>query len=494
MSGPISRPVPRRPFMPHVSLPDARAGDIVPSIHANGQASRQLRLAGLPPLRLLTDGFRDLPGLAVLEGGSDTSGEGRWSYLAADPVDTVRWTANGVVSEVRGRLPGNGFSALDEVVARGHLVSDGSLPPFAGGAIGYIAYDAAYELEDLPGRCPGPPSTDLMWFGVYDWVVARDAHSGDGWIVATSLVGRDPDDLCAQVQSRLRVRETPAPLPAPRIARTNADHRRFGRWVTAVKDYIAAGDCYQVNLARRIKFDAPEPGLELFQHLAAAHPAPFGAYLEADGVELASASPELFLRADPSGRARTRPIKGTAPRGRTPALDAAAEARLRASPKDRAENVMIVDVLRNDFGRVCRPGSISVPELWRTESLPTVWQLVSEVRGELGSGVSAARLLEACWPGGSITGAPKIRASQIIDELEPVRRGAYCGTVFAMGVDGGLTASLAIRTVQRRNRVGHLHVGAGIVAESDAAMEYAETQHKARGVLQALGVSEDPTA
>ena len=264
--------------------------------------------------------------------------------------------------------------------------------------------------------------------------------------------------------------------------------------MTAVKDYIAAGDCYQVNLARRIEFDAREPGLELFQRLAAAHPAPFGAYLEAAGVELASASPELFLRVDPSGRARTRPIKGTAPRGRTPALDAAAEARLRASPKDRAENVMIVDVLRNDFGRVCRPGSISVPELWQTEALPTVWQLVSEVRGELGSGESAARLLEACWPGGSITGAPKIRASEIIDELEPVRRGAYCGSVFALGFDGGLTANLAIRTVQLRDGVAHLHVGAGIVAESDADLEYAETQHKARGVLQALGVSEGSTA
>ena len=480
--------------MSHVSQPDARAGDIVPSIHANGQASRELRLFGLPPLRLLTDGFRDLPGLAVLEGGSDTSGEGRWSYLAADPVDTVRWTSRGVVSQVQGPLPGSGFSALGQVVPHDASTAGGSFPPFRSGAIGYIAYDAAYALEDLPARCPGPAPTDLMWFGVYDWVLARDAQSGDGWIVATSLGGRDPDDLCAQVQSRLRVCEASASPPAPRTARTNADRRQFGRWVTAVKDYIAAGDCYQVNLARRIEFDAPEPGLELFQRLTVAHPAPFGAYLEADGVELASASPELFLRVDPIGRARTRPIKGTAPRGRTRALDAAAEARLRASPKDRAENVMIVDVLRNDFGRVCRPGSISVPVLWETEALPTVWQLVSEVRGELGSGVSAARLLEACWPGGSITGAPKIRASEIIDELEPVRRGAYCGSVFALGFDGGLTANLAIRTVQLRDGVGHLHVGAGIVAESEAGLEYAETQHKARGVLRALGVSEGSTA
>ena len=477
--------------MPHVSLPEARVSDIVPRIHTNGQSSRRQRIDGLPPLRLLADGFRDLPGLIVLEGGSDPGGQGRWSYLAAEPFDTVRWTPHGVVSEIWGPLPGNGFSALDKAVSRVAPTGDETLPPFAGGAIGYIAYDAAYELEVLPGRCPGPVPTDLMRFGVYDWVLARDSKSGDGWIVATAHGGRDPDEVSAQVQSRLHARETPARPSAPRTARTNADRRRFGRWVTAVKDYIAAGDCYQVNLARRIEFDAPEPGLEMFRRLAAAHPAPFSAYLDADGLEIVSASPELFLRVSPGGQARTRPIKGTTPRGSTRPLDAAAEARLQASPKDRAENVMIVDVLRNDFGRVCRPGSISVPELWQTEALPTVWQLVSEVRGELGSGVSAARLLEACWPGGSITGAPKIRASEIIDELEPARRGAYCGSVFALGFDGGLTASVAIRTVQRRNGVGHLHVGAGIVAESDADLEFDETRHKARGVLEALGASED---
>lgn len=480
--------------MPQVSQPDTRASDIVPRIHANGQAVRAQRVESLPPLRLLADGFRDLPGLAVLEGGSDTGGEGRWSYLAADPFDTVRWTAKGVVSARSGPLPGNGFSALDQVVSRGGPASDGVLPPFAGGAIGYMAYDAAYELEVLPGHCPGPVPSDLMWFGLYDWVVARDASDGSGWVMATPHGGRDPNQTCAHVRARLRAREASVTPPVPQPARSNADRHQFGTWVCAVKDYIAAGDCYQVNLARRIEFDAPEPGLELFQRLAASHPAPFGAYLDADGVELASASPELFLRVSPGGQARTRPIKGTAPRGATRALDAAAEAWLRASPKDRAENVMIVDVLRNDFGRVCRPGSIRVPALWQTEALPTVWQLVSEVRGELGPGVSAARLLEACWPGGSITGAPKIRASEIIDELEPVRRGAYCGSIFTLGFDGRLTASLAIRTVQRRQGVGHLHVGAGIVAESDADLEYAETQHKARGVLQALRVSEESTA
>ncbi len=474
---------------------------------AAAPAPRARRLPRLPPLRRLAAGFRDLPGLVVLEGGADVRGEGRWSYLSADPFDTLRWTAAGVESERQGALPGDGFQALRQLSARRSAVQNaaaqnaavpsarapGARPPFAGGAIGYLAYDAAYTLESLPGRCPEPLAVDLMWAGLYDWVVARDARGG-GWLLASADGGRDPDALCARAGARLTAL---APPPAPAAARrawSRTDARRFRRGVAAVKDYIAAGDCYQVNLARRIEFDAPDPGLDDFQRLAAAHGAPFGAYLAAGSLEVVSASPELFLRVTPDGRARTRPIKGTAPRGATAAADADAAAGLRASAKDRAENVMIVDVLRNDFGRVCRPGSICVPRLWETEALPTVWQLVSEVRGELAAGAAAADLLRACWPGGSITGAPKIRASEIIDELEPVRRGVYCGSVFALGFDGGLTASLAIRTVQRQGGVGHLHVGAGIVAESDAAQEYAETEHKARGVLQALGAAEASAA
>ena len=445
----------------------------------------------LPPLRLLAEGFRDLPGLAVLEGGTSTTADGRWSYLAADPYDCVRWTSKGVRSDLHGDLPGDGFTVLNTLVGYNNGQPSGPSPPFAGGAIGYIAYDAAYELESIPAHCPNSSSGDLMWFGLYDWVVARDAHDGSGFIIATAAGGRDPAENSERILARMpNAKETITP-PVRRHARTNVDQRVFGQWVEAIKDYIEAGDCYQVNIARRIEFDAPDPGFEYFQWLGARHPATFSAYVAAEGVEIVSASPELFVQVDAFGAARTRPIKGTAARGTTRALDRAAAERLQASAKDRAENLMIVDVLRNDFGRVCRPGSIHVPSLWQTEALPTVWQLVSEVRGTLRPEVTSTDLLRSCWPGGSITGAPKIRASEIIDELEPVRRGIYCGSVFALGQNGTLTANLAIRTVQLRGAMGYLHVGAGIVAESRPDLEYAETEDKARGVLMAMGLSED---
>ena len=450
-----------------------------------------LRLDKLPPLRLLAEGFRDLPRLAVLEGGTSTAAEGRWSYLAADPYDCVRWTAKGVRSELHGALPGDGFDVLNALVKYNNGQPVRPSPPFAGGAIGYIAYDAAYALEAIPAHCPNSASGDLMWFGLYDWVVARDARDGSGWIITTAAGGRDPDESRERILTRLPNAEETVTPPVQRCARTNVDQHVFGQWVEAIKDYIEAGDCYQVNIARRIEFDAPDPGFEYFQRIGAIHPATLGAYIAADGVEIVSASPELFLQVDELGKARTRPIKGTAARGTTRTLDRAAAERLQASAKDRAENLMIVDVLRNDFGRVCRPGSIHVPSLWQPEALPTVWQLVSEVRGTLGPGVTSTDLLRSCWPGGSITGAPKIRASEIIDELEPVRRGVYCGSVFALGQSGALTANLAIRTVQLRGAMGYLHVGAGIVAESHPDLEYAETEDKARGVLMAMGLSED---
>ena len=451
---------------------------------------RVIRLDVLPPIRLLARQFQDLPGLAVLDGGPTGAGNGRWSYLAADPYDSVRWTRDGVRSDGLGVMDSDGFEALHTLTVTEYQPTE-ALPPFIGGAIGYIAYEASCEPE-LLSRGRGDQSlTDLMWAGLYDWVVARDVRDGTGWIVATDVGGRDPEEACAGVHERLRSSDVPIVVSRTRQGISNVGRSEFGRWVEVVKDYISAGDCYQVNVARRIEFDPVSSGLDHFERLASIHPASFGAYIEAGELAIVSASPELFLEVDPAGRALTRPIKGTAPRGSTKVLDSDAESRLRASCKDRAENLMIVDVLRNDFGRVCVPGSIRVPSLWTTEALPTVWQLVSEVSGCLREGVTATDLLRACWPGGSITGAPKIRAMQIIDEIEPVTRDVYCGTIFALGHDGALMASLAIRTVQLHHERAYLHVGAGIVADSDPALEFQETVAKARGVLEALGITEN---
>lgn len=437
---------------------------------------------------MVAPAFAGLSHLAVLEGGADQRRDGRWSYLTADPADVIVWDPTGVHTRTGVVAGDDGFEALAALPRRVDEPAVGG-PPFRGGAIGYLAYDVAYYLERLPNRCPGAPPAGYLWAGVYDWVLARDGLTGAAWLVASDLGGRDPEALIANARARLQASKPPSAVPGLGSPHSNADRCTFGTWVRQIKAYIAAGDCYQVNVARQIEFDCNASGLDVFRRLAAAHPAAFGAYLETGRLEVVSASPELFVRVAGS-RASTRPIKGTRPRGRNPAADVALREELRVSPKDRAENVMIVDVLRNDFGRVCTPGSIGVPELFGTEGHPSVWQLVSEVRGELPVDVGAVDLMRACSPGGSVTGAPKIRATEIIDELEPTRRGVYCGSLFALGFDGSLISSVAIRTLQIADRVAHLHVGAGIVADSECDLEYDETRHKAAGILAALGLEE----
>ena len=451
-------------------------------------STRLVRLSCSTPLRDLAPAFRDLPNLAVLEGRWDPRGSARRSHLTAGPRRVIRWPQDAPTADGRD---GNadGFAALSACIDPTAKDAADGRPPFAGAVVGYVAYDAAYALERLPGRCPGPAPAGYLWAGVYDWVISRDDDSGDTWLAVTDRDGRDPDEVVAQVTARVR---KAAPSSGPYglgRPRSNLSRRAFSGQVARIHDYIAAGDCYQVNLSRRISFDCAMDGRDVYRLIAHRHPAPFSAFLESDGLEIASVSPELFVSVH-QGRARTRPIKGTRPRGASDGEDERLAEALRHSAKDRAENVMIVDVLRNDLGRVCRPGSIRVPQLWATEPHPTVWQLVSEVEGQLRDNVDAPAVLRACSPGGSVTGAPKIRATQIIDELEPVRRGVYCGSVFLLGYDGSLVSSVAIRTLQIEGSSAHLHVGSGIVADSDPELEYEETQHKARGILEALGLRE----
>jgi aminodeoxychorismate synthase component I len=257
-----------------------------------------------------------------------------------------------------------------------------------------------------------------------------------------------------------------------------------------VLEYIAAGDIYQVNLSQR--FSAPYGGeaMALYERLRRQSPAPFAAYLDLGEAVVLSASPERFLRV--AGRElETRPIKGTRPRGGTPEEDRRLAAELLASPKDRAELVMIVDLERNDLGRVSEYGSVHVPELVRLEAHPTVFHLVATVRGRLRPELSAVDALRACFPGGSITGAPKIRAMQIIEELEPTHRGFYTGAIGYLGWDGCADLNIAIRTIVLIDRHAHFQVGGGIVADSDPCAEYEETLHKGRALMRALGVSQE---
>ena len=432
-------------------------------------------VGAVPPLRECASNFADVPHLAVQDGGPGANG--RWTYLAADPAQCITWDAHS----------GDGFAGLEALPGPDDRHPDWPAP-FSGGAIGYLAYDAAFALERLRVP-PAPAPAGYLWAGVYDRVIARDEATGEGWVAATGRCGRDPQLLVDEARARLA-----APPGRPHEARaagvtTNLDSAAYGDRVRRVLEYIAAGDCYQVNLARRLTFQCQASSLDVYRQLVDRHPAPFGALIRAGPVDVVSASPELFIRSD-GRRAMARPIKGTRPRSQDPAEDRRRARALRASAKDRAENVMIVDVMRNDFGRVCAPGSVRAPMLWSVEPHPTVWQLVSAIAGELAEGATSVDLLRACAPSGSVTGAPKLRAIEIIDELEPERRGVYCGSVFRLGFDGALTASVAIRTLQFANGRASLDVGAGIVADSDPDLEFDETADKARGILAALGARE----
>jgi para-aminobenzoate synthetase component 1 len=269
--------------------------------------------------------------------------------------------------------------------------------------------------------------------------------------------------------------------------RSTFTHQGYLDAVGRVRDYIIAGDIFQANLSQRFQTGMPEAPFDLYRRLRRRNPAPFAAYLDYGELAILSASPERFLRLDEQRRLiETRPIKGTRPRGLGPMHDAALGRALAESEKDRAENVMIVDLLRNDLSRVCRPGTVRVPELFALEHHPTVHHLVSTVVGELEPGADAADLIRAAFPGGSITGAPKVRAMEVIAELEPTQRGVYCGSVGYISVTGAMDTSIVIRTYLALRGQLYFQAGGGIVADSDPELEYRETLDKARGLIETL--------
>jgi para-aminobenzoate synthetase component I len=466
--------------------------------------------------------FLDLPWLVFLDsatGGGESHPLGRYSFLAADPVRVVR--SKGRVTEIGG--PGQAWAAAqtDPLLALRELLTPCAadpvpgLPPFQGGAAGYVGYDYGAVLERLPAPRFDDLSIPDVVLGLYDWVIAWDHRVGTWWIISTGLpetgdarLARARERL-AMVRARLtgpdrhatpRPRaETPSDAEAPSYPvqgvdgaaavelRSTFTHRGYLDAVTRVRDYIVAGDIFQANLSQRFQAPLTEPAFALYRRLRRRNPAAFAAYLDAGELQVMSASPERFLRLEAPGRqVETRPIKGTRPRGLGPMHDAALGRALTESDKDRAENVMIVDLLRNDLSRVCRPGTVRVPELFALEQHPTVHHLVSTVVGELEPSADAVDLLRAAFPGGSITGAPKVRAMEIIAELEPTRRGVYCGSIGYLSTTGALDTSIVIRTYTAlRGRV-YFQAGGGIVADSDPELEYRETLDKARALIAAL--------
>ena len=421
---------------------------------------------------------------------------GRYSFIAADPFK-VLVCRDGAVEIDGVPAPGAPLDVVRAELARHPQAAIPGIGPFCGGAVGYLGYEMGRHLE----RVPRPPADAMdvpeMQLLFCDVVVVLDHRERRAHVVSSGHPEPAGDGRRARARERLaaavrRYGDGPPPIAAAvpaTAAEVVADVSReaYELAVRRVVEYILAGDVFQANLSQRLRAELPAglTALDLFARLCAGNPAPFAAYLKLDDLVIASSSPERFL-AVAGDAVETRPIKGTRPRGRTPVEDEALAAELAASEKDRAENVMIVDLLRNDLSRVCRDGSVEVPELCALERFATVMHLVSAVTGRLRPGLGPVDLLAACFPGGSITGAPKIRAMEIIAELEPTRRGAYCGAIGYLGFDGSMDTSIVIRTFTIRGRTVTFQVGGGVVAGSTPEGEYAETLAKAAALIAAL--------
>ena len=421
--------------------------------------------------------IRHAPGAVLLDSGRPTADRGRYDLLSAWPLEQLTVLPDESGSDFLQRLRTN-LTRLGEAAVPFDL-------PFAGGLMGYLSYDFGRHLEHLPSQARDDLQLPDARFGLYDWALISDHQRMTSQLVFhPSLIDSERQRLITLFTQPAVAAVEAFQLKAPMQADLNADQYRQA--LERIQQYIQAGDCYQVNFAQRFRAECEGDPWAAYCALRAACPTPVSGFLSLpDGGAVLSLSPERFVKVS-ERHVETRPIKGTRPRGLTAAEDAANAAELLASPKDRAENLMIVDLLRNDLGRTCRIGSVRVPELFSLESYPNVHHLVSSVTGELADDRDALDLIAGSFPGGSITGAPKIRAMQIIDELEPTRRGLYCGSLLYLDVRGEMDSSIAIRSLLVKDGQVCCWGGGGIVADSEWQAEYQESITKVKVLLDTL--------
>ncbi len=409
---------------------------------------------------------------------------GRYSFLCFLPIETIE-AKNGYTTitnrDGQHKEEGNPFEILHDRIDHYGMNKriNEAFPPFQGGAAGYFGYDLARDLESLPAFTKDEGVPDMA-VGIYDQLCAFDHEQNKAWY----LTYADSPDHAQKRYDMFLSKSEVQNVPASTLSgwQNSVSSAEYEARVQRIIDYVYAGDIFQANLSQRFHTEI-EPGFSAYGHylsLREANPAPFGAFMNFGSIKLASASPERFI--NHYGRiAETRPIKGTIKRYADPEHDQDQKDMLASSDKDRAENVMIVDLLRNDLSKVCEDHSVRVTRLNHLESFAHVHHLVSTVEGVIRADKSAVSLLEACFPGGSITGAPKVRAMEIIEELEDTRRGPYCGSMGYIGFDGTMDTNIIIRTLVYNGNTVSLNVGGGITAASDPASEYMETLHKALG-------------
>lgn len=464
-------------------------------------------LPHIPDVMTAVRAFADWSALLLLDSAATTSPRGRYSFLTADPRAFVKQA-----TAVYGDDP---FASFREMQAAFPIEPVAGLPPFQGGVAGLMGYELGGSWERIPQAGIDEFQLPVLAAGLYDWVLAWDHHQHRAWwiVQAWSTTDRVTDE------ERIAVAERRLHVLQERLANSSVvcevqamqtlsreslaarcsvmDHppvwSNFSRddYLHALQriiDYVHAGDIFQANLSQRLLTPAPCGPIALYERLRNSNPAPFAGLFLCEDWAVISASPERFLHVE-HGQVVTRPIKGTRRRNAAPEADLFSKDELRESEKDQAENVMIVDLLRNDLSRVCLPGSVRVPLLCEVETYATVQHLVSEVCGTLRPGVTVWDLFAATSPGGSISGAPKVRAMEIIAELEPTVRGPYTGSLFYATTPQQADSNLLIRTFVLRHGWLQCNVGGGIVAQSDPEAEYAETWHKAAGMLRALANS-----
>jgi len=437
-----------------------------------------------------------------LDSGGDCRKLGRYSFLGSDPFLVFRHHQgrNEILREDRTEIVnGSPFDLLKVLFSHYHLVTPPGFPPFVGGAVGYFSYDLKHFIEKLPAPATGDNDIPLCFLAFYDTVIIFDHLAEKAFISSTGLPEEAEHAKHLRAKNRIeslcrKLRASPASIarglpaadgPASQEVACNFTREDYCNAILKAKEYIAAGDIYQVNLSRKFTARVNISPFRLYQRVRCLNPAPFASFFDCGDAAIISSSPERFLRIS-DRRVETRPIKGTRPRGISRAEDERLKVELLASAKDRAELIMIVDLERNDLGRVCDYGSVSVPELITLEKYATVFHLVSTVTGRLKEGNDHLDCIMAAFPGGSITGAPKIRAMEIIEELEPDPRGIYTGSLGYLGFNRQTDLNILIRTMLYRNRTIHFQVGGGIVADSDPDMEYEETLHKGKALLGAL--------
>jgi len=422
----------------------------------------------------------------------------RYSFVAADPF---RWFCENA-----------DLSTIEQAWQSFATQTDPALPPFQGGVAGLFGYELARTLENIPAARIDDLPTPPLAVGFYDVVLAFDHQTNEAWIISQGFPETDPKARRERAQDRLNqaqqwLTNPPSPTacrfatkPAADLSEqfdinlnditSNLSPDGYRQMIEQAVEYIYAGDIFQVNLSQRLLCPARSNSIDLYLQLRQKNPAPYAGYFDLGDAQICSTSPECFLTLR-NREVETRPIKGTRGRSGQPEADLYAGDELQLSEKDLAENVMIVDLLRNDLSRVCTPDSIHVAQLCQIETFAFVKHLVSIVRGTLQPKTSPFDLLRACFPGGSITGAPKIRAMEIIAELEPTARGAYCGSLAYIGFDGQIDSNILIRTVTAGHGWWQIPVGGGIVAQSTPDDEYRETWHKARGMLAGVMTNDE---